>query len=145
MATENEKKVRASAENRRNRAEENKTSQTKARAPRSQQPREGKSSTGKSMRTTDHDVIRRWVEERGGRPAAVKATESKDDPGMLRIDFPGYSGENRLDDISWDEFFKKFDEKNLEFLYQDETRDGKPSRFWKFVNRESESPKRGEK
>jgi len=27
-------------------------------------------------------------------------------------------------------------EKNLEFLFQDETRDGKTSRFWKFVTQE---------
>ncbi len=91
---------------------------------------------GKSGRTTDHETIRRWIEERGGSPAAVKATESGDDPGLLRINFPGYSGENRLEDISWEDFFKKFDEKDLEFLYQDQTRDGEMSRFWKFVSRE---------
>ncbi len=96
---------------------------------------------GKSARTTDHATIRRWVEERGGSPAAVKATEKGNDPGLLRINFPGYSGENRLEDITWDEFFKKFDEKNLAFLYQDKTRDGETSRFWKFVSRENESKK----
>lgn len=98
---------------------------------------------GKSARTTDHNTIRQWVEERGGSPATVKATEKGDDPGLLRINFPGYSGENRLEDISWDEFFKKFDEKKLAFLYQDETRDGETSRFWKFVSREGD--KEGEK
>lgn len=90
---------------------------------------------GKSNRTTDHDVIRQWVEDRGGSPAAVKATEGKEDPGLLRINFPGYSGKYSLEDISWDEFFQKFDEKNLEFLYQDQTKGGKTSRFFKLVNR----------
>lgn len=89
---------------------------------------------GKSNRTTDHAVIRQWVEDRGGSPATVKATEGKKDPGLLRINFPGYSGKYSLEDISWDDFFKKFDEKNLEFLYQDQTRTGKTSRFFKFVN-----------
>ena len=57
---------------------------------------------------TDHDEIRQWVEERGATPATVKRTGNEDDPGILRIDFPGYSGENSLEPISWDEFFQKF-------------------------------------
>ena len=35
--------------------------------------------------TTDHDEIRRWVEERGGKPSRVKRTGGSDDPGILRI------------------------------------------------------------
>lgn len=53
---------------------------------------------------------------------------------VLRVDFPGYSGEDSLEEISWDEFFEKFDQENLEFLYQDETKDGGESRFCKFVS-----------
>jgi len=45
---------------------------------------------------TDHETIRRWVEERGGWPARVKGTGNDDDPGLLRIDFPGFSGEKSL-------------------------------------------------
>lgn len=96
---------------------------------------EGKLAPGKSARTTDHKVIQQWVEARGGSPAAVIATESDKDPGLLRINFPGYSGRGRLEDISWNEFFKKFDEKKLEFLYQEQKRTGETSRFWKFVQR----------
>src|SRR4051794_11073762 len=68
-----------------------------------------------SKTTTDHEQIRSWVEERGGWPAAVKATERRGDPGILRIDFPGFSGEGRLERIDWDEFFRKFDESGLAF------------------------------
>lgn len=89
--------------------------------------------SGESQRTTDHDKIRRWAEERGGKPATVKTTKEGEEPGVLRIDFEGYSGEESLEEISWDEFFEKFDDKNLEFLYQDRTRDGETSRFFKFV------------
>ena len=64
------------------------------------------------------------------------ATGKRNDPGILRIDFPGYSGEGSLDEISWDDFFEKFDEKKLAFLYQDKTAAGKTSRFFKFVERE---------
>ncbi|HEY9287298.1 MAG TPA: hypothetical protein VIT43_04660 [Candidatus Dormibacteraeota bacterium] len=89
--------------------------------------------------TTKHEEIRRWVEERGGHPATVKSTHHDGDPGLLRIDFPGYSGEGELEAISWDEFFKKFDEKKLAFLYQDELKTGEESRFFKFVSRETAS------
>ena len=86
--------------------------------------------------TTDHDEIREWVEERGGHPARVKGTERGESVGLLRIDYPGFSGEQRLEEITWDEFFEAFEENNLAFLYQDETKDGKQSRFSKLVDRE---------
>lgn len=86
--------------------------------------------------TTNHDEIRRWAEERGGHPAAVKATSSAEDPGIIRIDFPGYSGQESLEEISWDDFFDKFEEKSLAFIYQDTTASGETSRFFKLVGRE---------
>lgn len=87
-----------------------------------------------SLTTTNHDEIRKWVEDRGGRPAIVKGTE-KGDSALLRIDYPGYSGEDTLEEIEWDEFFEIFDNNKLAFLYQDSTEDGGKSRFSKFVNR----------
>jgi len=83
-----------------------------------------------SKTTTDHDEIRSWVEERGGHPARVEGTN------LLRIDYPGFSGEQRLEEISWDELFRIFDENKLAFLYQEETKDGGESRFSKFVENE---------
>lgn len=90
---------------------------------------------GESKTTTDHDTIRRWVEERGGRPARVAATGDQDDPGILRIDFPGRGEDDSLEDISWDEFFEKFEENNLAFVYQEEVASGEESRFSKLVKR----------
>ena len=87
-----------------------------------------------SNTTTNHDEIRKWVEERGGTPAIVKGTE-RGESALLRIDYPGYSGEDTLEAIEWDEFFEIFDDNKLAFLYQDETADGGKSRFSKFVNR----------
>ena len=120
------------------REKQNKSRNTEATGKSSLKPSqaEGKLAPGKSARTTDHKVIQQWVEARGGSPAAVIATESAKDPGLLRINFPGYSGRGKLEDISWDEFFKKFDEKKLEFLYQEQKRTGETSRFWKFVQHE---------
>lgn len=87
--------------------------------------------------TTDHDQIRSWAEARGGKPACVKGTGGKSDIGMLRIDFPGYSGAKSLQEISWDDFFEKFDERDLTLLYQDKTAGGKRSNFNKLVSRQT--------
>ncbi|MFC6997161.1 hypothetical protein [Rufibacter roseus] len=81
--------------------------------------------------TTNHDEIKKWAEARDGKPATVKGTGDGDEAGLLRINFPGYAEDN-LEDISWDEFFERFEEKKLAFLYQDE----KDSRFNKLVNRD---------
>ena len=81
--------------------------------------------------TVDHDEIRSWVEERGGHPACVKGTGGRSDPGVLRIDYPGFSGEETLQEINWDEFFKGFEDNKLAFLYQPKGE----SRFSKLVAR----------
>lgn len=88
---------------------------------------------GESKTTTDHKTIQQWAEERGGRPATVENTGKGDEAGVLRFDFG--EKDDRLEPISWDEFFQKFDESKLAFLYQDKTSGGKESRFFKFVQR----------
>jgi hypothetical protein len=88
-----------------------------------------------SHRTTDHDEIRHWVEQRNGRPARVAGTGEGDDAGLLRIDFTEENDDDSLEEVSWDEFFEKFEEKKLAFLYQDRKADGEPSTFNKLVRR----------
>jgi hypothetical protein len=92
--------------------------------------------SGESKTTTDHAEIRRWVEERGGRPARVKETGSNGDPGILRVDYPGRGDDEALEEISWDEWLRAFDENKLAFLYQEETKDGNESRFSKLVSKD---------
>ncbi len=92
-----------------------------------------------AKKTTDHETIRKWVEERGGSPATVKGTGKKGEhAGLLRIDFPGYSGADSLEHITWEEFFEKFEQSNLAFLYQEDVH-GKTSRFNKLVSREEKA------
>lgn len=86
-----------------------------------------------AKKITDHDEIRAWAEKRGARPARVKDTEGERGGGVLRFDFQ--EQDEKLEEISWDEFFKIFDESELALLEQDETASGKTSRFSKFVNR----------
>lgn len=87
--------------------------------------------------TTDHDVIQQWAIERGGVPAAVEATSNDEDVGILRIDFPGYEGEDSLVQVEWDDWFEKFDEAELAFVYQEETARGERSNFNELVDRAS--------
>ena len=84
-----------------------------------------------SKTTTNHEEIRHWVNERGGYPARVKGTHEKGGSGVLRIDYPGFSGEERLEAITWNEFFEGFEQNKLAFLYEDE----KDSRFSKLIER----------
>lgn len=95
-----------------------------------------RSRKGSAATTTDHNQIRQWTEERNGAPACVRGTGGKGDIGMLRIEFPGRA-EAKLQRISWDDWFRKFEEEGLAFLFQERTASGRPSRFSKLVNREA--------
>jgi hypothetical protein len=83
----------------------------------------------------DHDEIRQWAEERGARPSRVSGTGVAEDVGMIRLDFPGYSGGESLEEISWDEWFDNFDDRNLALMVQHETTSGEISNFNKLVSR----------
>lgn len=83
--------------------------------------------------TVDHDEIRDWVESRNGHPARVKSTGGGNDPGILRIDYPGYRGGDTLERIGWGEWLDAFDANSLSFLFQP----GGRSRFSKLVDRGS--------
>ncbi|MBD8062204.1 hypothetical protein [Oceanitalea stevensii] len=85
--------------------------------------------------TTDHDEIRRWVEEHDGKPASVRGTEDGDTAGILRIDFPGGAGTDDLEHISWEDWFAKFEDEKLAFLYQEHKASGEDSTFFKLVSR----------
>lgn len=98
---------------------------------------------GAAKSTTDLNKIRNWAESRGGTPVSVKGTARGGSPaGLLRIDFPGYSGAGKFKKVSWDEWYDKFQESNLEFLYQERTSSGQPSRFFKLVCRGTSQPGR---
>ena len=86
-----------------------------------------------SKTTTDHNEIQQWVSERKGHPARVKGTDDGGGSGVLRIDYPGYSGEESLEKITWEEFFEGFEDNKLAFLFQDED----DSRFSKLIARGS--------
>lgn len=79
-----------------------------------------------AVTTTNHKVIRKWVESREGRPAVVGG-------GVLRIDFG--DAEEGFRTVSWDEFFNIFEDRKLAFLHQDLLDNGQVSRFNKLIER----------
>jgi predicted HTH domain antitoxin len=91
---------------------------------------------GRSLVTTDHEVIRRWAEARKAVPATVQGTGPGDTLGVLRFDFPGYGGQT-LRHVEWDEWFDTFDRRRLNFIYQDRRSGGEKSNFFQL-----ESPDR---
>ena len=90
---------------------------------------------GRSLATSSHEVIRAWAEERGGVPATVPGTEHGDHLGVLRLDFGGDNADLRQ--VSWEEWFDTFDARTLNFIYQEERKDGNQSTFFRL-----ESPDR---
>jgi hypothetical protein len=85
--------------------------------------------------TTDHGEIRKWIEHRGGRPARVRGNLDEDAVGLLRIDLPGTGHREHLEPITWDEFFRKFEDRDLALLYRQEPMDSPDSGFHKLVHR----------
>ena len=85
--------------------------------------------------TVDHSEIKLWVEDHGGKPVRVRGTGGESDSGLLRVDFPGGAGEETFEEISWDEWFHKFEEKDLAFLYQKRKKSGEDSTFFKLIKR----------
>ena len=88
---------------------------------------------GRSLVTTDHEVIRRWAKARRAVPATVRGTEHNGHLGVLRFDFPGYSGD-RLTEVTWDDWFDAFDQRGLNFIYQETRTDRKRSNFFQLEN-----------
>jgi hypothetical protein len=68
----------------------------------------------------------------------VRRTGNGDDPGILTIDFPGGAGEESLEPISWEQWFEKFRENDLAFVYQDDKASGEDSTFFKLVHRDGD-------
>ena len=131
-----EEEERIAAGNRSRRGSSNGASASKKKVA-ARSGKGGRNGTSGSRAITDHEEIRQWAEERGAHPACVRGTGGKNDTGMIRLDFPGYSGADSLEEIDWDQFFGKFDEQGLALLVQDKTARGQKSNFNKLVSRQT--------
>lgn len=101
-------------------------------------PNEHEEHPGQTLATRSHEVIQRWAEERKAVPATVPGTHRGEREGVLRFNFPGYGGD-RLETISWEQFFKTFDERDLIFLFQEHMKAGNQSNFFHLDRAEDDS------
>ncbi|MDI5942440.1 MULTISPECIES: hypothetical protein [unclassified Micromonospora] len=117
------------------------TGRSSSRSARSSQPitslQDRPERPGRSLVTTNHDVIRRWARERNARPATIAGTERNGRAGVLTFNLPGYRESSRVREITWDEWFRTFDGRRLNLIYQEQLRDGRQSNFFR-----TESPDR---
>jgi hypothetical protein len=119
----------------RNETSSTETSRSLKYAQEVSSPEEKPARPGQTLVTTNHDVIRRWAEERGAIPATVPGTEHGDELGVLTFDFGG--DDEGLRHVSWDQWFATFDARRLNFIYQEQLSDGRQSNFFRL-----ESPDR---
>jgi hypothetical protein len=85
-----------------------------------------------AKKTTNHDEIKKWAEKHGGVPSIIKGTEDDGKgEGVLRIHFPEKSkDDDSFEEVSWNEFFKEFDNNKLALLHDPD------GNFNKLVNRD---------
>ena len=83
-----------------------------------------------ATKTTMHDTIRRWAEERDGDAAIRAALRAGDEAGILRIDFASAG----LERSSWARFFESLGRSQHAFS-QHETESGQASRFFGLARR----------
>jgi len=66
-----------------------------------------------SVATINHKEIKAWVDDKNGRPAIVKDGSN----GDIQIDFSNNDDGRLLKQISWEEWFKIFEEHAFAFQY----------------------------
>ncbi|MEV0001141.1 hypothetical protein AB0H28_02490 [Micromonospora sp. NPDC050980] len=89
---------------------------------------------GRSLVTRDHEVIQRWARARGAKPATIAGTERGDRPGVLTFNMPGYRESSRIREVTWDDWFRTFESRRLNLIYQEQMRDGRQSNFFRTEN-----------
>lgn len=80
--------------------------------------------------TTDHREIRRWMESLGASPAVIEPGATAD----IWIELPGSRADGTRD-VSWSEFFERFEQGKLALVYQERSARGRKSGFHRLVKR----------
>ena len=83
--------------------------------------------------TTDRNVIEKWAKARHGWPAIVRTATNVGVEMALSIVFPDGEDRESANKISWEEFFEKFDQQNLVFMYREKDPNQKLSRYFVFM------------
>jgi hypothetical protein len=126
---------KATTSSRRRGPDGDKTSRSLRYAQEVETPSEHEERAGRSLFTTNPDVVRQWAEERRAVPATVGQRRTRQ-PRVLRFKFPRSRATN-LVEIDWDDWLRVFTDRNLRFIYQEHRTDGRQSNFFRL-----ESPDR---
>ena len=93
--------------------------------------------------TIDHASIKAWAENFNGKPEILPNSETETGAFGIRIDFPGklddmyLSTDHKPKHITWEEFFKIFDEQDLALEFEDTMRIDDPSSVYRFIRRDN--------
>jgi hypothetical protein len=82
--------------------------------------------------TIDKGTMKQWIEAHHGWPALKVTSTPWEANRLLRIGFSGLEDQEQLLMITWEEFFRIFEQENLAFLYQDPPR-SELSRSYSFL------------
>ena len=66
---------------------------------------------------TDHEEIKKWAEKHDAKPMRVEGTDNGDSGGLIRISTG--QDDDRLEEMSWDDWFKEFENSKLALLVED--------------------------
>ncbi len=91
---------------------------------------------GQTLVTRNPAVIQQWANERNGTPA-TSGSGDPENPRVLRFDF-GDKKESSLQPVSWDNWLRVFEERQLVFLYQEHMKAGNQSNFFRLDSPERE-------
>ena len=98
----------------------------------------------RALMSRDHGVIKQWAARHKAEPATGEATASgpatvevNDGGAGIRFNFPNLA---RFRPITWEEWFRQFDENGLVLIVQEETASGERSNFNKLVKRDETEP-----
>jgi hypothetical protein len=69
-------------------------------------------------RTTDHEEIRKVIEEHSGKPAMIIGSANENGEGVLAISFNELLPNTSI--IGWQEFFDVFEKNKFRFRYEEE-------------------------
>jgi hypothetical protein len=90
--------------------------------------------------TGDHNEIKGWAENLGGKPTIIDHPLARADKIGIRIDFPGESHEILMSETrpaTWDEFFQVFEDQGLLLSYEDVPKSTDPTEWYRFEKRDA--------
>ncbi len=88
--------------------------------------------------TTNHSEIRHWAQKNNAIPAEILPHRVDSEPATLRFLLPGeIVTPTGITELSWEDFFAKFDELGLTFVYDNDS-----TGYNEILQMESRSPYR---